>query len=100
MQETNTKNITRIKIEEPPMYKVVMMNDDETTFDFVIFVLEDIFLKSTKEATRLCMEAHLKGSVTVGIYPRDIAQSKLDSVESYKRKTGFPLTFKIVPERI
>lgn len=98
MQETYTKNIIKIKIEEPPMYRVVMINDNETTFDFVIFVLEDIFLKSGKEATNLCMEAHLKGSVTVGIYSHDIARSKIDSVESYKRKTGFPLTFKILPE--
>ena len=98
MQETSTKNITKIRIEEPPMYRVVMLNDDITTFDFVIFVLEDIFLKSSEDASNLCMEAHLKGSVTVGIYTRDIAQSKLDTVESYKRKTGFPLAFKILPE--
>ena len=100
MEETSTSNIVKIKIKEPPMYRVIMLNDDVTTFNFVIFILEDIFLKSPKEAHTLCMQIHLKGSATVGIYTLDIAKSKIDAVEMRKRRTGFPLQLKIQAENV
>ena len=98
MQKTSTKNVTKIKIEMPHMYKGVMLNDDVTTFDFVIFVLVEIFLKSDKEAQALTMSAHKNGSVVVGVYTRDIARSRVDNVEVLKKNVGYPLSFKILPE--
>lgn len=98
MQSTSTKNIVKIDIKMPRMYKVILLNDDETTFDFVMFVLEEIFLKSEKEARLLTMLAHEKGNTVVGTYPHDIARSRIDTVEVLKKDVGFPLTFKILPE--
>lgn len=98
MQSTSIKNSTKIDIKKPRMYKVVLLNDDVTTFDFVMFVLEEIFLKSEKEAKLLTMLANDKGSTVVGTYPHDIARSRLDTVEVLKKDVGFPLTFKILPE--
>ena len=82
----------------PHMYKVVLLNDDETTFDFVVFVLVEIFLKTDKDAQKLTMTAHEKGSVVVGVYPHDIARSRIDTVEVLKKNVGYPLSFKILPE--
>ena len=98
MQSTSTKNTVKIDIEMPRMYKVVLLNDDESTFDFVMFVLEEIFLKDEHEAQLLTMLAHEKGSSVVGTYPYDIARSRIKAVELLKRNVGFPLTFKILPE--
>lgn len=98
MQETATKKIVKIKIKEPPKYRVILLNDEETTFDFVMFVLIEIFLKPIKEAHDITITAHKKGSALVGIYTRDIIQSRLSMIERYKQTEGFPLNFQILPE--
>jgi ATP-dependent Clp protease adaptor protein ClpS len=79
------------KKQEPTLYKVVLLNDDYTTMDFVVHVLETIFQKTPAEAHRIMMEVHLSDRGIAGIYPWEVAETKADAVTSSAREAGFPL---------
>ena len=79
------------KTKKPPMYKVVMLNDDYTPMDFVVMVLESIFRKTHEEAMELMMNVHKKGATLVGVYTRDIAETKIDQTIEYARMHEYPL---------
>ncbi len=79
------------KSDEPTLYKVVLINDDYSTMEFVIHVLESVFQKSPAEAYRIMMQVHLQGSGVAGVYPWDIAETKVDTVTTMARAAGFPL---------
>jgi ATP-dependent Clp protease adaptor protein ClpS len=79
------------KTKEPPFYKVVLLNDDYTTMDFVVKILEDVFHKSASDATRIMLDVHKKGSGVCGIYIRDIAETKVLTVNTLSQDNGFPL---------
>ena len=70
----------RVKAEkqEPTLYKVVLLNDDYTTMEFVVHVLETLFQKSPAEAYRIMMQVHLNGSGIAGVYPWEVAETKVD----------------------
>jgi ATP-dependent Clp protease adaptor protein ClpS len=76
---------------EPTQYKVVLLNDDYTAMDFVIHVLETVFLKSPAEAYRIMMQVHVDGSGIAGVYAWEIAETKADTVASMAREAGYPL---------
>ena len=78
-------------IDEPPLYKVILLNDDYTTMDFVVEILEDIFHKTPSEATRIMLLIHNTGSGVCGKYPKEIAETKIDLVHARARSAGFPL---------
>lgn len=80
-----------IKVSEPPRYAVILLNDDYTTMEFVIEVLETFFKKSKEESARIMLEVHQKGRGVAGIYSYDIAETKVEQVHSYARSSGFPL---------
>ncbi|MGG7057454.1 ATP-dependent Clp protease adaptor ClpS [Clostridium nigeriense] len=96
--ETNSKVIerTNIKIEEPRKYKVIMHNDDFTTMEFVVAILNIIFNKSLEEANKIMMEVHKSGKGIAGIYPYDIAISKANKAMIMAKEEGFP--FKLTVE--
>lgn len=96
--ETNTITIEKNNIKEktPKKYKVIMYNDDFTTMEFVIAVLMDIFNKNIEEANSIMMEVHNNGKGIAGVYPFDIAISKLNKAQTLARKEGFP--FKLTVE--
>ena len=75
--KTSHSKHTQFKIKEPPMYNVIMHNDDVTTMDFVVYVLVKIFRKSEQDAETTMLKIHNEGSAIVGTYSQDIAQSKL-----------------------
>jgi ATP-dependent Clp protease adaptor protein ClpS len=79
------------KKKEPLQYKVILLNDDYTTMEFVVHVLESIFQKSPAEAYRIMMQVHLNGKGIAGIYPWEVAETKVDVVTSMARSAGFPL---------
>jgi len=76
---------------EPPMYKVVLLNDDYTTMDFVVLVLKDIFRKSESEAEQVMLEVHSSGSGMAGIFTKDIAETKISRTHQMARQNEFPL---------
>jgi len=77
--------------ERPPMFQVVLHNDDYTTMDFVVEVLEQVFLKSPAEAFRVMMHVHTQGQGICGTYPHEIAETKVALVDDHARAQGFPL---------
>lgn len=79
------------KITEPPMYKVLLHNDDYTTKAFVVEILTAIFNKSIEEATRLMWQVHRNGVGVCGIYPYEMAETKTNIVTTAARENGFPL---------
>jgi ATP-dependent Clp protease adaptor protein ClpS len=79
------------KNDEPSLYKVILLNDDYSTMDFVIHVLEDVFQKSPAEAYRIMMQVHQLGSGVAGIYPWEVAETKVETVSAMAKQAGFPL---------
>ena len=85
------KERTEQRTKEPAQYKVVLLNDDYTTMDFVIHVLEAVFQKSPAEAFRIMMHVHRNGRGIAGVYPFEVAETKADTVRSLAAEAGFPL---------
>ena len=81
----------KTKKQEPKLFKVILLNDDYTTMEFVIEVLESVFQKSPAEAYSIMMAVHLGGHGVAGIYPWEVAETKVDAVISLARDSGFPL---------
>ena len=93
--ETNFGTATvekhREETKEPEEFRVLLLNDDFTTMEFVVSVLITIFHKNIPEATRLMLDVHKKGKATVGVYGYDIAVTKINQVHQLARQNGFPL---------
>jgi ATP-dependent Clp protease adaptor protein ClpS len=79
------------KTKEPSMHSVVLLNDDYTPMDFVVDVLESLFQKSPAEAYRIMMQVHVGGRGVAGIYPWEVAETKVDALLSRARGAGHPL---------
>jgi ATP-dependent Clp protease adaptor protein ClpS len=79
------------KLKEPEEYRVILLNDNYTTMDFVVQILMQVFHKSSGEANRITMDVHRRGRGIVGIYPWDIAQTRTAQVHAMARQREFPL---------
>jgi ATP-dependent Clp protease adaptor protein ClpS len=89
---------TRQETRKPELYKVLLLNDDYTTMDFVIEVLESVFHKQPAEAHRIMMLVHTQGKGLCGVYPFDVAETKVVTVVEKARQHGFPLRATMEPE--
>lgn len=83
--------VTKPKVKRPPMYKVILLNDDYTPMDFVIHVLQIYFNKSKDEATHVMLQIHTQGLGICGIYPKEVAESKVAKVMAFCSKNQQPL---------
>ena len=88
---TNVKSVPR----EPRKHSVIVLNDDFTTFEFVIMVMMTVFMKTHDEACEIAETTHIHQKATVGTYPLDIAKSKVAKATGMARAEGFPLRFEI-----
>ena len=90
-----TQTQEKIKVEEPAKYDVILLNDEVTTYDFVIKVLKQIFHKSDEQAIALTKHIHEKGSGVVGTYLYEIAEQKGIETTLLAREAGYPLQVKV-----
>ena len=94
----NIKLATKPKTKTPPLYRVLMMNDDYTPMEFVIEVLEKFFQKNREEATQIMLHIHQRGVGVCGIYAYDLAETKAMQVMNYARKYEHPLQVQLEKE--
>lgn len=79
------------KLKRPPKYKVLLLNDDYTPMEFVVHILEDFFNMNREKATQVMLNVHTKGMGVCGLYSRDIAETKVELVNTYARESQHPL---------
>lgn len=84
-------------LKRPPLYKVVLLNDDYTPMEFVVDVLEQFFGLNRERATQIMLAVHTQGKGVCGIYPRDIAETKAAQVNQHARDNGHPLLCEVEP---
>ncbi|PID29072.1 MAG: ATP-dependent Clp protease adaptor ClpS [Candidatus Cloacimonadota bacterium] len=89
--QSDTDNREEVEEFEPEEYRVILLNDDYTTMEFVIAVLEKIFRKTTIESQRIMMSVHQNGSGVCGVYVKEIAETKVAQTLDLAKKNGFPL---------
>ena len=81
----------KTKVKEPPLYKVLLHNDDYTSMEFVVLLLQKVFHKSTVEATRIMLNVHQQGIGIAGVYHKEIAETKVAIVHDLAQKNEYPL---------
>ena len=81
----------RSKTKPPKLYKVILLNDDFTTMEFVVEVLQTFFFFFCERAMQVMLKVHNEGSAVCGVYPRDIAETKVAQVSAYAIQHGHPL---------
>ncbi|UCV02541.1 ATP-dependent Clp protease adapter ClpS [Dechloromonas denitrificans] len=91
IQDGEQLEAQRSKLEPPKMYKVMLLNDDYTPMDFVIAVLQRFFSLDTEQATRIMLKVHNEGRGVCGVFPRDIAATKVEQVSAFARQHHHPL---------
>src|SRR5258706_13426724 len=90
-REDTVLEAKKAKVKPPPMFKVLLLNDDYTPMDFVVMVLQRIFALSREKATQIMLKVHKEGIGVCGVYPRDVAATKVEQVKSYAKQHQHPL---------
>jgi len=96
--KVRNKVTANLDLTPPPRYRVIFLNDDVTSMDFVIAVLMEIFDHNQKSAMDLTMKIHEQGNASVAVLPFEIAESKAVEVTMLARSNNFPLNVKLEPE--
>ncbi|MGP1450442.1 MAG: ATP-dependent Clp protease adaptor ClpS [Wolinella sp.] len=89
--EVEVENRDEVATSEPLRFKVILLNDDYSTMEFVVEVLVEVFNKSFEEALNIMLDVHKKGMGVCGIYPYDIAETKVAQVKKRAKAAGYPL---------
>lgn len=96
--ERSVREKTRSEVRRPAMYKVLLHNDHYTTMEFVVMILQEVFKKNTAEAVQIMLHVHKRGYGLCGVYPFEIAETKVTTVHREAEKEGFPLQCSMEPE--
>lgn len=86
------------RLQRPPLYKVILLNDDYTPMEFVVVVLQRFFRKTREEATRIMLHVHQKGIGVCGVYTREVAETKVRQVMMFSSENQHPLQCTMEPE--
>ena len=89
---------TAPKTARPPLYKVILLNDDYTPREFVVKVLEAVFRMNESQAYRVMMTAHQRGACVIAVFSRDVAETKAKEATELGKENGYPLFFTTEPE--
>ena len=81
----------KAKVKPPPLFKVMLLNDDFTPMEFVVVVLETFFSLNREQATQIMLKVHREGMGVCGVYPKDVASTKVEQVGSFARQHQHPL---------
>jgi ATP-dependent Clp protease adaptor protein ClpS len=90
-QDESVLEVERAKVKPPPLFKVLLLNDDYTPMDFVVVVLQKFFAMTREQATRIMLKVHKDGVGVCGVYPKDVAASKVEQVSAFARQNQHPL---------
>lgn len=90
---------TRTQTKRPPLYKVILLNDDFTPREFVVQVLKAVFRMNAERAYHVMMTAHRKGACVIAVYTRDVAETKAKEGTELGKQKGYPLYFTTEPEQ-
>ena len=92
------KTKTQTQTQRPPLYKVILINDDYTPREFVVQVLKAVFRMNAERAYRVMMTAHRRGVCVIAVYTRDVAETKAKEATELGKSQGYPLYFTTEPE--
>ncbi len=95
---TSSVTKTKIKVKKPPLYAVILHNDDFTTMEFVVFILVTVFNKNEEDAVRIMLNVHQQGVGLAGVYTFEIAEAKVKKVIDTARENEYPLMCTMEPE--
>jgi ATP-dependent Clp protease adaptor protein ClpS len=95
---TTTRTRTRPKVARPPLYKVILLNDDYTPREFVVTVLKAVFRMGEETAHAVMLTAHRRGACVIAVFTRDVAETKAKEATELGRAEGYPLVFTTEPE--
>jgi ATP-dependent Clp protease adaptor protein ClpS len=90
-REDTVLEAKKSKLKPPAMFKVVLLNDDFTPMDFVVAVLQTIFMMNREQATQIMLKVHREGMGVCGVYPKDVAATKVEQVVSFAKQHQHPL---------
>ena len=90
-REGNVLEVEKVILKPPPLYKVMLLNDDYTPMDFVVVVLQTVFAMSREKATQVMLQVHREGMGVCGTYTREVANAKVEQVVNVARKHQHPL---------
>jgi ATP-dependent Clp protease adaptor protein ClpS len=98
LTETRTETSTAPRVAEPRLWRVLLHNDDYTTQEFVVWVLESVFHKPSAEAFAIMLSVHRSGMGLAGVYTHDVAETKLNTTRRLAEEHEFPLLVTMEPE--
>ncbi len=90
-QDGSVLEVEKTRLKPPPLYKVILLNDDYTPMDFVVVVLQTVFAMSREKATQVMLQVHREGMGVCGTYTREVAAAKVEQVVNIARKYQHPL---------
>ena len=90
-QDESLLELEKTRVKPPPLFKVMVLNDEYTPMDFVVAVLQKFFGMNREQATRVMLKVHTEGAGVCGIYPKDVAASKVEQVCTFARQHQHPL---------